>query len=93
MDKKKLKIARKRIDQLDNKLFQLIKKRTQIVKYMMSLKKFKKQIVDHERIDQILRNIRSKSIKHGIDPKITQRIWRSMIWGYVNFQRRNFKKK
>ena len=93
MNIKRIKIARIKIDRIDKKILYLIKKRTQIVKYMMSLKKFKKQIVDHKRIDQILRNIRSKSIKHGIDPKITQRIWKSMIWGYVNFQRRNFRKK
>ena len=93
MNKKKLKIARKKVDQLDEKIFNLIKKRTQIVKYMLSLKKYKNQIVDHKRINIILKNVRNKSIKDGIDPKITQRIWTSMIWGYVDFQRKNFKKK
>jgi len=93
MNKKKLKIARKRVDQLDKKVFNLIKKRTQIVKYMLSLKKYKNQIVDHKRINAILKNIRKQSIKNGIDPKITQRIWTSMIWGFVDFQIKNFKKK
>ena len=93
MDKKKLKIARRKVDQLDKKIFNLIKKRTQIVKYMLSLKKYKNQIVDHKRINTILKNVRNKSIKNGIDPKITRRIWTSMIWGFVNFQRKNFKKK
>ena len=93
MDKKKLKIARKKVDQLDKKIFNLIKTRTQIVKYMLSLKKYKNQIVDHNRINTILKNVRNKSIKNGIDPKITRRIWTSMIWGFVDFQRKNFKKK
>ena len=93
MNKKKLKLARKKIDQLDKQIFYLIKKRTQIVKYMLSLKKYKNQIVDHKRINTILKNIRNKSIKNGIDPKITRRIWTSMIWGFVDFQRKNFKKK
>ena len=93
MDKKKLKIARRKVDQLDKKIFNLIKKRTQIVKYMLSLKKYKNQIVDHKRIKTILKNVRNKSIKNGIDPKITRRIWTSMIWGFVDFQRKNFKKK
>ena len=93
MNKKKLKIARKRIDHLDKKIFNLIKGRTKIVKYMLSLKKFKKEIIDHKRIKQILVNIRRKSIQNNIDPKITNRIWKSMIWSYVDFQRRNFKKK
>ena len=93
MNKKKLKIARKKVDQLDKKIFNLIKKRTQIVKYMLSLKRYKNQIVDHNRINTILKNVRNKSIKNGIDPKITRRIWTSMIWGFVDFQRKNFKKK
>ena len=93
MNKKKLQIARNKIDQLDKEIFYLIKKRTTIVKYMLSLKGFKSQIVDHKRIKEILKKIKNKSIKNKIDPKITSRIWKSMIWSYVDFQRRNFKKK
>ena len=93
MNKKKLQIARNKIDQLDKEIFYLIKKRTAIVKYMLSLKGFKKQIIDHKRIKEILKKIKNQSIKYRIDPKITSRIWKSMIWSYVDFQRRNFKKK
>ena len=93
MNKEKLQICRKQIDQLDNKIFSLIKKRTAVVKHMMKLKEFKKQIIDHKRINEIIKKIRNKSIKSGIDPKVTKKIWKSMIWSYVDFQRRNFKKK
>ena len=93
MNRQKLKIARNKIDQLDKNIFNLIKKRTRIVKYMLNLKQFKNQIVDRKRIKIILKNIRSKSIKNGVDPKITTRIWKAMIWSYVDFQRKNFKKK
>ena len=93
MNKKKLKIARNKVDQLDEKIFNLIKKRTQLVKYMLSLKKYKNQVVDYKRINTILKNIRNKSIKNGVDSKVTRRIWTSMIWGFVDFQRRNFGKK
>ena len=93
MDKKKLRIARKKIDQLDSRIFSLIKKRTRIVKYMMSLKQFRNQIVDRKRINEILKNIENRSIKEGIDSKITHQIWKSMIWSYVAFQKRNFNKK
>jgi len=93
MCKKKLQKARNKIDQLDKEIFYLIKKRTTIVKYMLSLKGFKKQIIDHKRIKEILKKIKNKSIKNRIDPKITSRIWKSIIWSYVDYQRRNFKKK
>ena len=93
MDQKKLKLARRKIDRLDAKVFDLIRKRTQVVKYMLGLKKSKKQIVDHKRINEILKNIKSKSIKEGIDSKTTHKIWKSIIWSHIDFQRRNFKKK
>ena len=93
MKRNKLSLARRRIDQLDQRIFSLIKKRTQIVKYMLSLKKFKNEIVDKKRINEISKKVRNKSIRNDVDPKITKRIWKSMIWSYVDFQRRNFKKR
>ena len=93
MNKKKLILARKRIDRLDNKIFNLIKKRTKIVQHMMNIKNLKKQIVDYKRINEIFKKIKKKSIKNNIDPRITSQIWKSMIWAYVKYQRRNFKKK
>ena len=93
MNKKKIQVARNKIDQLDKKILYLIKKRTAIIKYMLKLKGFKNQIVDHKRNKEILKKIKNKSIKNGIDPKITSRIWKSIIWSFVDYQRRNFKKK
>jgi chorismate mutase len=93
MNKRKLKIARRKIDQIDNRIFNLIRKRTKVVKYMLSLKQFKNQIVDQKRINAILKNIRKKSVRHRVDSKITSRIWKTMIWSYIGYQRRSFKKK
>jgi len=93
MDKKKLKKARDRIDALDSRIFELIKQRTTVVNEMLKLKENKNQIVDQRRIKRILRKIKRKSIKNNIDPKITARIWKSMIWSYVDYQKRKFSKK
>jgi len=90
---RKLIIARNKIDMLDKKIFNLIKKRTKIVNHMLLLKENRKQIVDTKRIKKILVNIKRKSIRNKIDPRITTQIWKSMIWAYVKYQRRNFKKK
>ncbi len=90
---KKLNKLRKELDTLDNILIKLIKKRTEIVKKVLKLKIYKKQIVDRKRINFILNQIKKKSLKNKIDPKITNRIWKNMIWSYINYERRNFKKK
>ena len=93
MNAKKLKSLRNKIDSLDNKIFNLIKKRTNVVKRMLITKRHKNQIVDHKRINQILKKIKKKSVKEKVDVRITNKIWKSMIWSYVDFQRRNFRKK
>ena len=92
-NKKKLIIQRRKLDKLDNKLLSLIKIRTEIIKKIISLKNNKKEIVDKKRISYILRKIRKASIKRKIDPTITNKIWKNMIWSYIDFERKNFKKK
>ena len=92
-NKKKLEIIRSKLDKLDNKLLFLIKYRTNLVKEVLKLKEFKKEIVDKKRIDFILKKIYSKSKKLKIDPKITNRIWKNMILSYIDYEKRNFKKK
>ena len=91
-NRKKLNILRKKLDTLDNVLIKIIKKRTYLVKKVLILKKYKNQIIDKKRVKKILNNIRKKSISNNIDPKITNRIWKNMIWAYIDFEKRNFKK-
>ena len=92
-NKKKLNIIRSKLDKLDDKLLSLIKYRTNLVKEVLKLKEFKKEIVDKKRINTILKKINLKSKRLKIDPKITNRIWKNMILSYIDFEKRNFKKK
>jgi chorismate mutase len=92
-NKKKLNLIRIKLDKLDNKLLSLIKYRTSLVKEVLKLKEFKKEIVDQKRINFILNKIKIKSKKLNIDPTITNRIWKNMIWSYIDYEKRNFKKK
>ena len=92
-NKKKLLILRRKLDQVDNKLLNLLKIRSNYVVNVLSLKEFKKEIIDKKRIKIILKNVKIKSIKKGIDPKISHRIWKSMIYAFIEYEYRNFKKK
>ena len=92
-NKKQLNKLRKKLDILDDSFIKLIKKRTYLVKQVLKLKKYKNQIVDQKRIIAILKNIKNKSVKNKIDPKITQKVWKNMIMAYIDFERRNFKKR
>ena len=92
-NKKKLNLLRKKLDKIDNQLLKVVKKRTEIVKKVLSLKNYKKEIIDKKRISVVLKKIKKESLKNNIDPKITLRIWKNMIWSYIDFEKRNFKKK
>jgi len=92
-NKIKLNLLRNELDKIDYQLLKVLKKRTEIVKKVLSLKTYKKEIVDKKRISMILKKIRKESLKKKIDPKITKRIWKNMIWSYIDFENRNFKKK
>ena len=93
LKRKKLSKIRLELDKLDNNLIKIIKKRTNLVKKVLALKEKRNQIIDQKRIKKILKNIKNKSLKNNIDPKITNRIWKNMIWSYIDFEKRNFKKK
>ena len=93
LKRKKLNKIRIELDKLDNSFIKLIKKRTILVKKVLKLKEKKNQIVDQKRIKLILKNIKKKSLKNKIDPKITNKIWKNMIMAYIDFEKRNFKKK
>ena len=93
MKKNSLSKLRKKLDALDERLLDIIKKRTNLVNEVLKNKKYKNQIVDKKRIKKILSSIKKKSIKNQIDPRITNKIWKNMISAYIDFEKRNFKKK
>ena len=92
-NKIKLNILRNKLDNLDNKLLNIIKRRSNLVNEVLKLKIYKTEIIDKKRINFILKKIKKKSIQKRIDPKITKRIWTNMIWSFIDYEKRNFKKK
>ena len=90
---KGIKKIRKKLDFLDNKLLNIIKTRTNLVRQVLKNKTNRNQIVDKKRIKVILKNIKKKSSNKNIDTKLTRDIWSNMIKAYISFEYRNFKKK
>ena len=93
INKKKLNLIRIKLDKLDTELLKLLKKRSNLVNDVLKVKIHKKEIIDQKRINFILKKIEKKSIQLKIDPKITSRIWKNMIWSFIDYEKRNFRKK
>ena len=93
MVNKKILNIRNSLDKLDDQFLKLIRKRTLLVNEIVNNKKFKKDIIDKKRIRVIMKNIKKKSKSMKIDPRITKKIWSTMIKAYIEYEYRNFKKK
>ena len=93
INKKKLDLLRIKLDRLDYDLLKLIKKRSNLVNEVLKVKIYKKEIIDQKRINFILKKIKKKSRQLKVDPKISNRIWKNMIWSFIDYEKRNFKKK
>ena len=88
-----LKDVRNAIDAIDNKIFPLMIKRSQLVNNALELKSLKSQIRDPKRIKQILDKIEKKSAQYDVNKKLLRLIWKSMIECYVEHENKEFKKR
>jgi len=90
---KEMKLIRKKIDQVDDKLLPLMVKRSKLVEKALSLKKKQTEIVDKKRIDEISKKIVKKSIELGGNSKLLKSIWLSIIQNFIDYESQEFKKK
>ena len=84
---------RKKLDLLDNKFLNLIKRRSILVDKILKQKTSKNQIIDRKRIKTILKDIKKKSLIKKIDKNLTEKIWKVIIKESINYEFKNFKKK
>ena len=88
-----MKLVRKKIDQIDDKLLPLMVKRSKLVEKALSLKKNKTEIVDKKRIEEILKKISKKTNELDGNSKLLKSIWLSIIKNFIDYENREFKKK
>ena len=91
MPNKNILKIRKDLDKLDDKLLKILIERKNLVDLVIKNKKYKKDIIDQKRISVILKTIKKKSKKLNIDPLVTNKIWKSMIKAFIDYEYRNFK--
>ena len=90
---KEMKLIRKKIDQIDDKLLPLMVKRSKLVEKALSLKKKQTEIVDKKRINDISKKITKKSKELGGNSKLLKSIWLSIIQNFIDYEKQEFKKK
>ena len=90
---KEMKLIRKKIDRVDDKLLPLMVRRSKLVEKALSLKKRQTEIVDKKRINEISKKIVKKSSELGGNTKLLKSIWLSIIQNFIDYENKEFKKK
>ena len=92
-NKQMLNKARVEIDKIDEKLLPLIVKRSKMVKIALESKIKKSQIIDQKRIKSILTKVEKAAKSKSADPNLIKSIWKSMIWNFIDYEKKEFKKR
>ena len=90
---REMKLIRKKIDQVDDKLLPLMVRRSKLVEKALGLKKKQTEIVDKKRINEISKKIVKKSSELGGNSKLLKTIWLSIIQNFIDYENQEFKKK
>ena len=85
--------ARVEIDKIDEKLLPLIVKRSKMVNIALRSKIKKSQIIDQKRIKSILTKVEKAAKSKSADPNLIKSIWKSMIWNFIDYEKKQFKKR
>jgi len=92
-NKQMLNKARVEIDKIDEKLLPLIVKRSKMVNIALEAKIKKSQIIDQKRIKSILTKVEKAAKSKSADPNLIKSIWKSMIWNFIDYEKKEFKKR
>ena len=77
---KKIKDLRFKIDEIDEKLFDVIVERMNLVKEIGKIKKINGLgIVDKDRETEIINQLKTKSNKKGINSDLVKKIWKILM--------------
>lgn len=83
-----LDTIRGNIDEIDHQLVALLCERQGLVQRAAFLKKDEDAVRDPERVEEIISRVRKLAEREGASPEIVERVYRSMIESYINYEMR-----
>ncbi|PPR36940.1 MAG: hypothetical protein CFH30_01214 [Alphaproteobacteria bacterium MarineAlpha8_Bin1] len=82
---------RKKIDEVDIEILDLIGERKDLVSQVINFKT-RDQIVDKKRIDKIINRLKKEAKKKDIPNEIIVEIWMAMIQSFIKYEEKIFDK-
>ena len=79
--------VRREIDRIDQGLIELLAQRHAYVTRMAQIKTDPHEAFDPERIEAVIRTIRKRALKNGMDEDQAELIWRTLIEWNINYEK------
>jgi isochorismate pyruvate lyase len=89
-DCRSLEDVRSQIDRIDRELVKLMAERSGYVNLAARFKRRREEVVDEERIEQVIASARALAPTLGLDPEVAEQVFRTMIDRFIAFEYREF---
>ncbi len=86
----KINEIRHEIDMIDSDIIELLSKRSSLVSEAGKTKKNSKEVRDRARVDNVIRKIKHKAEKSGLDPHIAESIYRNIINCFIQKEMKEY---
>lgn len=81
---------RVQIDRLDESLVELLSQRQRYIERAAEIKAYRHQIRDETRIADVLAKVTKAAATAGLDPKIAQAVWRTLVESSIQLEMARF---
>ena len=85
--------VRAEIDELDEKLIDLIAERFGYVDRAWQLKKNPEDATVPWRINEVIEKVRARAENRGIPPQLAEALWRQMIGWFIEYEMENLQRR
>lgn len=75
--------VRTEIDRLDGEIVRLLAARSACVEEVLRFKRTAEDVRAPDRIEQVIARTRALATEHGADPDLVERVYRTMIDGFI----------
>ena len=86
MKRDRLRVVRTEIDAVDRELVALMARRKQLVERAARIKRHARNVVDADRNEAVLDNVRAAALRYGLPPGFAERVWRLMTELWIRHQ-------
>ncbi|WP_350277924.1 chorismate mutase [Kribbella sp. HUAS MG21] len=78
--------VRRRIDEVDEQLTELLARRQELVRAAAGFKKDEDAVRAPDRVETVVQAARTRASAAGLSPEVAEAVWRAMIQAFIEYE-------